>query len=66
MKYKDLRDFTARLEGLGELRRIRQPVSPVLEMTELADRVLRSGGPALLFESPAGHTVPGNVPRPSL
>ena len=58
MKYKDLRDFTARLEGLGELRRISQSVSPVLEMTELSDRVLRSGGPALLFERPAGHSIP--------
>ena len=58
MKYKDLRDFTARLETLGELRRISQPVSPVLEMTELSDRVLRSGGPALLFQAPTGHTMP--------
>ncbi|SAK59402.1 UbiD family decarboxylase [Caballeronia ptereochthonis] len=58
MKYKDLRDFTARLEALGELRRIRQPVSPVLEITEISDRVLRAGGPALLFEAPTGHTMP--------
>src|ERR1700744_5021544 len=58
MKYKDLRDFTARLETLGELRRIRQAVSPVLEMTELSDRVLRAGGPALLFETPVGHSMP--------
>ena len=58
MKYKDLRDFTARLETLGELRRISQPVSPVLEMTELSDRVLRSGGPALLFQAPTGHAMP--------
>ncbi|MFP3617440.1 UbiD family decarboxylase, partial [Paraburkholderia sp. SIMBA_050] len=41
MKYKDLRDFIQRLEALGELRRVTQPVSPVLEMTELCDRVLR-------------------------
>src|ERR1700744_4170879 len=58
MKYKDLRDFTARLETLGEMRRITQPISPVLEMTELSDRVLRSGGPALLFQAPTGHTMP--------
>jgi 4-hydroxy-3-polyprenylbenzoate decarboxylase len=58
MKYKDLRDFTARLEALGELRRIRQPVSPVLEITEVSDRVLRAGGPALLFEKPTGHDMP--------
>lgn len=50
MKYKDLRDFISRLETLGELRRISQLVSPVLEMTELCDRTLRIGGPALLFE----------------
>ncbi len=58
MKYKDLRDFTARLEALGELRRIRQPVSPVLEITKLSDRVLRAGGPTLLFEKPTGHDMP--------
>ncbi|MEJ2769202.1 UbiD family decarboxylase [Mycetohabitans sp. B46] len=63
MKYKDLRDFASRLEALGELRRVRAAVSPVLEMTELCDRVLNAGGPALLFENPAGHTMPvlGNL-----
>ena len=63
MKYKDLRDFTSQLEQLGELRRVSTPVSPVLEMTELCDRVLRAGGPALLFEQPTGHTMPvlGNL-----
>ncbi len=63
MKYKDLRDFTQRLEGIGELRRVTQPVSPVLEMTELCDRVLRAGGPALLFETPTGYRLPvlGNL-----
>ncbi len=58
MKYKDLRDFIARLEADGQLRRIRVPVSPRLEMTEICDRVLRARGPALLFERPAGHSVP--------
>src|SRR5260370_9436906 len=58
MKYKDLRDFTTRLETLGELRRIGQPVTPVLEMPDLSDRVLRSGGPALLFQAPTGHSMP--------
>ena len=48
----------AGLEGLGELKRVREKVSPVLEMTALSDRVLRAGGPALLFESPAGHSTP--------
>jgi 4-hydroxy-3-polyprenylbenzoate decarboxylase len=58
MKYRDLRDFAAQLERQGELRRVAAPVSPVLEMTALADRVLRAGGPALWFEQPVGHTVP--------
>ena len=63
MHYADLRDFIARLERLGELKRIAAPVSPRLEMTEICDRVLRQGGPALLFEQPAGHTMPvlGNL-----
>jgi 4-hydroxy-3-polyprenylbenzoate decarboxylase len=50
MKYRDLRDFVAQLEKLGELKRIHVPVSPHLEMTHIADRVLRAKGPALLFE----------------
>ncbi len=58
MKYKDLRDFIARLESAGELKRISTPVSPALEMTEISDRVLRQGGPALLFENPAGYETP--------
>ncbi|BEV72258.1 4-hydroxy-3-polyprenylbenzoate decarboxylase [Paludibacterium sp. THUN1379] len=52
MKYTDLRDFVAQLEQQGELRRISRPVSPHLEMTEIGDRVLKSAGPALLFERP--------------
>ena len=58
MKYRDLRDFAAQLERRGELRRVQAPVSPALEMTALADRVLRAGGPALWFEQVPGHTVP--------
>ncbi|MFP4272476.1 MAG: 4-hydroxy-3-polyprenylbenzoate decarboxylase [Halothiobacillaceae bacterium] len=58
MKYTDLRDFLARLEQRQLLRRVSQPVDPRLEMTELADRVLRQGGPALLIENPIGHDVP--------
>jgi 4-hydroxy-3-polyprenylbenzoate decarboxylase len=58
MKYSDLRDFMGGLERLGELKRVREKVSPMLEMTALSDRVLRAGGPALLFEAPAGHTTP--------
>lgn len=58
MKYRDLRDFIGGLEGMGELKRVSQPVSPILEMTALSDRVLRAEGPALLFEQPTGHTMP--------
>ena len=46
MKYKDLRDFIAQLEQRGELVRVTAEVDPVLEMTEIADRTLRAGGPA--------------------
>ena len=58
MKYADLRDFLAQLEAGGELRRIRAAVTPVLEMTEISDRTLRAGGPALLFEQPTDATMP--------
>jgi 4-hydroxy-3-polyprenylbenzoate decarboxylase len=51
------------LEQRGELKRIAVEIDPRLEMTEICDRVLRAGGPALLFERPKGHTVPvlGNL-----
>lgn len=52
MKYKDLRDFIALLEKRGELKRVKAPVKPNLEMTEICDRLLRAGGPAVLFENP--------------
>ena len=58
MKYTDLRDFIAALEQRGELIRIKTEVDPVLEMTEIADRTLRQGGPALLFENPKGYSTP--------
>ena len=58
MPCHDLRDFLTRLERSGDLRRIQHPVSPHLEMTALCDRVLRAGGPALLFENPTGHRMP--------
>jgi 4-hydroxy-3-polyprenylbenzoate decarboxylase len=63
MKYRDLRDFIHQLEAQGELKRISQPVSPNLEMTEICDRTLRAEGPALLFENPAGYDIPvlGNL-----
>ena len=63
MQYRDLRDFIRGLEQRGELKRIAVPVSPVLEMTEICDRTLRKGGPALLFENPTGFSTPvlGNL-----
>jgi len=63
MKYQDLRDFLAQLETLGELKRIAVEIDPKLEMTEVCDRVLRAGGPALLFENVKGSTIPvlGNL-----
>ncbi|WP_333839942.1 4-hydroxy-3-polyprenylbenzoate decarboxylase [Pelomicrobium sp.] len=63
MKYRDLRDFLSHLEALGELKRVGVEVDPRLEITEICDRVLKAGGPALLFEQPKGHTIPvlGNL-----
>ncbi|MGW8270221.1 MAG: 3-octaprenyl-4-hydroxybenzoate decarboxylase, partial [Burkholderiales bacterium] len=63
MAYTDLRGFLEQLESLGELKRVEVPVSPRLEMTELCDRTLRAGGPALLFEKPEGFDIPvlGNL-----
>ncbi len=63
MKYSDLRDFIAKLKQFGELTEVALPVSPYLEMTELCDRTLRAGGPALLFTQPTGHQIPvlGNL-----
>lgn len=52
MKYKDLRDFIALLEKRGDLKRVKTAVKPNLEMTEICDRLLRAGGPAVLFENP--------------
>ncbi len=63
MKYKDLRDFIRQLEAGGELKRIQVEVDPNLEITEICDRTLRSGGPALLFENVKGSEFPllGNL-----
>ena len=63
MAYRDLREFIAQLAQLGELKHVSAEVSPYLEITALCDRVLRSGGPALLFEHPMGHSIPvlGNL-----
>ena len=63
MHYKDLRDFIIKLEQLGELKRIQLEIDPYLEITEICDRTLRAGGPALLFENPKGYNIPvlGNL-----
>jgi 4-hydroxy-3-polyprenylbenzoate decarboxylase len=63
MKYNDLRDFIKQLEKQGELKRITIPVDPNLEMTEICNRTLKQGGPALLFENPTGYNIPvlGNL-----
>ena len=58
MHYKDLRDFIKQLEKQGELKRVTIPVDPCLEMTEICDRTLKQGGPALLFENPTGYNIP--------
>ena len=58
MPYKDLQDFIKKLEAHGELRRIKEPVSPVLEITEITDRVCKLHGPALLFENVSGYDMP--------
>jgi len=58
MPYTDLRDFIRALEKRKQLRRITEPVDPVLEITEFADRAVKSGGPALLFENPTGSKIP--------
>ncbi len=58
MEYRDLRDFIKALEQQGELKRIKQKVDPNLEVTEIADRTLRAGGPALLFEAAGDSEIP--------
>ena len=58
MKYTDLRDFITNLEKQGELKRITTEVDPHMEMTEICDRVLRAGGPTILFENPKGSKIP--------
>lgn len=63
MKYNDLRDFIQHLEAVGQLKRITYEADPHLEITEICDRTLKAGGPALLFEKPKGYDVPllGNL-----
>jgi 4-hydroxy-3-polyprenylbenzoate decarboxylase len=56
--YRDLHAFVKALEKEGELKRISAEVDPVLEITEITDRVTKAGGPALLFEKPKGSRHP--------
>ena len=59
MAFKDLRDWIALLEREGELQRVTAEVDPYLEITEIVDRLVKSGGgPALLFENPKGSEHP--------
>jgi 4-hydroxy-3-polyprenylbenzoate decarboxylase len=58
MAYSDLSEFIAALEKNGELKRIPFEVDPYLEITEFADRSVKTGGPALLFEKPKGSSIP--------
>lgn len=58
MRYSDLRDFIQQLETKGLLKQVPYPVSPYLEMTIVSDKVLRSGGPALLFTQAKDATMP--------
>ncbi|MGH9716083.1 MAG: menaquinone biosynthesis decarboxylase [Candidatus Acidiferrales bacterium] len=58
MAYRDLRQFIVELEKKGELKRISLDVDPILEITEITDRMVKAGGPALLFERPRGARIP--------
>ena len=58
MPHNDLRDFVSALEKAGELKRVREEVDPILEITEIADRSVKNGGPALLFENPRDSKIP--------
>jgi 4-hydroxy-3-polyprenylbenzoate decarboxylase len=58
MRLRDLRDFLTLLEERGQLVRVRERVSPDLEITALADRAVKTGGPALLFEDVEGSELP--------
>lgn len=65
MGYRDYRHFLDVLEAQGELKRIKEPVSPYLEITEVADRVMKAHGPALLFENPVGPVHRLGTPNPN-
>ena len=61
MAYKSQREFIELLEKRGELKRISYPVSPELEITEIAGRLMHSGGPGLLFENVEGSGMPVSI-----
>src|SRR2546421_4876227 len=58
MPSRDLREWIALLEREGELVRVPAEVDPYLEVTEIVDRTVKAGGPALLFERPRGSDIP--------
>ncbi|HDP81260.1 MAG TPA: UbiD family decarboxylase, partial [Spirochaetes bacterium] len=58
MPFNSLREFISRLDAMGELKRVTVEADPVLEITEIADRVGKAGGPALLFEKVKGSSFP--------
>src|SRR6202043_4134471 len=63
MPYRSLRDFIAKLESAGELVRVREPVSTVLEMTEIQTRLIAREGPAVIFEKPVkADGTPSDIP----
>jgi 4-hydroxy-3-polyprenylbenzoate decarboxylase len=64
MAYRDFQHFLDVLESKGELRRIGEPISPYLEITEIADRVMKLDGPALLFENVQGPPHRMGTPDP--
>ncbi|MEZ5163009.1 MAG: menaquinone biosynthesis decarboxylase [Fimbriimonadaceae bacterium] len=64
MAYRDFQHFLQVLADAGELKTIEHPVSPHLEITEIADRVMKAGGPALLFKNPAGTPQRRGTPDP--
>jgi 4-hydroxy-3-polyprenylbenzoate decarboxylase len=58
MAYESTTEFLSALEAAGELKRVSAEVDPALEITEIADRMVKRGGPALLFERVQGHGIP--------
>ena len=58
MSYSDLREFIELLESKNEIRHIKTSVSRDLEISEITDRTIKSGGPALLFENVEGYSAP--------